>query len=337
MSKFGNAFNNLGGGSGESSGEKIDWNAVNAERSALFKTEDKAKSRVGIISGIIDLGLQPMDDGHKKSDIALEDEAQYILDNPTNYFGDFEDNRSKKTERHVFWPQKAQRAVAITVDFPQFEYDWGGEIGKKPFRFLLNGEFINKGSKRSDIILGRTYDLKETTKDFAPRWSLAKNSLLHKMAVATNVIKPDEPFTKSDIGKLIGEAALFEVRFWLENGYANEKISFKGEVPEEMTAPEYSEDILYYINLDGENDEAAVKQLRKSVKNTIKRSESYQGSKLQEKFGSVIEAVYTPKKEDDKPAQETKAAPKQDAPDLSGSFDSDIPFNRISDLMVHCI
>ena len=45
---------------------------------------------------------------------------------------------------------------------------------------------------------------RETTKDFNPRWSLAKNSLLYKMAVATNVIKPDEPFNwKSQIGELI--------------------------------------------------------------------------------------------------------------------------------------
>ena len=329
MSKFGNAFSNLSSGGGESSGEKIDWKAVNEERVKIFKTEDKPKSRVGIISGIIDLGLQPMDDGHRKSDIPLEEEEAYLLEHPTNYFQDFEDARTKKTERHVFWPQKAQRAVAITVDFPQFEYDWGGEIGKKPFRFLLNGEFITKGSKRNDIILGRTYDLKETTKDFNPRWSLAKNSLLYKMAVATNVIKPDEPFTKSQIGELIGKAALFEVRFWLEGGYTNEKISFKGEVPEEMSAPDYDDSILYYINLDGDNDEAAVKQLRKSVKNTIKRSESYRGSKLQEQYGNVIEGVYPAKTEAAKqePPVPSAAAPaKQEAP-VATDFEDDVPFN----------
>ena len=32
MSKFGNAFSNLMSGGGESSGEKIDWKAVNEER-----------------------------------------------------------------------------------------------------------------------------------------------------------------------------------------------------------------------------------------------------------------------------------------------------------------
>ena len=41
---------------------------------------------LGIISGIIDLGLQPMDDGHRKSDIPLEEEEAYLLEHPTNYF-----------------------------------------------------------------------------------------------------------------------------------------------------------------------------------------------------------------------------------------------------------
>ena len=325
MNKFKGAFSNLGGNKQSDDFVAIDWKKVNQERVDIFDTKEKAKSRVGIISGIIDLGVQPVEDGHKKSDIALEDEADYIAENRGNYFDDvMVDFKTKKMERHVFWPQKAQRAVAITVDFPQYQYDWGGEIGKKPFRFLLNGEFINKGMKRSDIILGRTYDLKETTKDFSPRWSLAKNSLLYKMAVATNVIKVDEPFTKQQIGELIGKAALFEVRFWLEDGFANEKISFKGEVPEGMAVPEIDESVLYYINLDGENDESAVKQLRKSIKNTIKNSVSYQGSKLQEQFGDLIEGKQYTKPEDK--VEEATADVDSDSVSDSPPFDDSDPF-----------
>lgn len=332
--KFANAFGNLGGTQQSEDYVPIDWKKVNQERLEIFDTKDKAKSRVGIFSGIIDLGVQPVEDGHKKSDVALEDEEDFIEANPNNYFDDVVvDHKTGKTERHVFWPQKPQRAVAITVDFPQFQYDWGGDIGKKPFRFLLNGEFIFKGKKRSDIVVARTYDLKETTKDFAPRWSLAKNSLLYKAAVATNVIKPDEPFNKKQIGELIGKAALFEVRLWEDGGYLNEKISFKGEVPEGMNVPEIDEDTLYYINLDAENDENAVKQLRKAVKNTIKNSVSYEGSKLQEQFGKYFEEF----KKDESPAKgnsDKSASPKKEEPESDGDefnpeedFDSgDIPF-----------
>lgn len=294
MSKFANAFSGLSGGNSETPSDyvKIDWDKVNQEQVDLFGTQDKARSRVGIISGITDLGIQEVENGHKKSEVAPEDEADFIEKNPTNWFEDFINPKTKQVERHVFWPQKPQRAVAITVDYPQFEYDWGGEIGKKPLRFLLNGEFIPKGGKGSDVVVGRTYDLKETTKDFAPRWSLATNSLLYKLAVATEVIKAGEPFTKAEIGKLIGKPALFEARLWMDGGYKQEKITFKGEVPEGMAVPDFDESILYFITLDGENDAEHVKQLRRSVRNTIKRSVSYADSKLKEQFGDVVEGNY---------------------------------------------
>ena len=93
-----------------------------------------------------------------------EQEAEAIEKNPNTYFEDGINPDTKAPERYKRWPQKPQRAVAITVDFPQFQYDWGGDVGEKPLRFLLNGEFIFKGGKGSDVVVGRTYDLKETTK-----------------------------------------------------------------------------------------------------------------------------------------------------------------------------
>ena len=324
MSKFANAFSGLSGGNSEVPADyvKIDWDKVNGDQVELFGTQDKARSRVGIISGITDLGIQEVENGHKKSEVAPEDEAEFIEKNPTNWFDDFINPKTKQTERHVFWPQKPQRAVAITVDYPQFEYDWGGDIGKKPLRFLLNGEFIPKGGKGSDVVVGRTYDLKETTKDFAPRWSLATNSLLYKLAVATEVIKAGEPFTKAEIGKLIGKAALFEARLWMDGGYKQEKITFKGEVPEGMAVPEFDESILYYITLDGENDAEHVKQLRRSVRNTIKRSVSYVDSKLKEQFGDVIEGNY---KASEPSQQNVAEVPVDDMPESTVNQD-DTPF-----------
>ena len=327
MSKFANAFSGLNKGSGNSdpNAPKIDWEKINNGLVDLFDTKEKAKSRVGVISGIIDLGLQPMDDGHKKSDVAVEDEADFIDDNPNNYFDDYTDPVSKKTERHVFWKQKAQRAVAITVDFPQYQFDYEGEVGVKPVRFLLNGDFVPKGQKAWDVVVGRTYDLRETTKDFDPKWSLAKNSLLYKLALATEVIKPNEPFSKGRIGELIGKHALFEARLWLDGGYLQERISFKGEVPEGMNKPEVDEDTLYFINLDEVNEEQHVKQLRRAVKNTIKRSESYEGSKLQEQFDSVLFPVYNK----DETKTEDKAPEPVPAPVTTGvefNPEDDAPF-----------
>ena len=327
MSKFENAFDSFGGTSGEVDPNlpKIDWKVVNKGQVDLFGTQEKARSRVGVVSGIIDLGLQELDDAKVVWAGTAEQEAAEIEKNPNTYFEDGVNDKTGTKERYKRWKQKAQRAIAITVDFPQFEYDWGGEIGKKPLRFLLNGEFIPKGKKIQDVVVGRTYDLKETTKDFAPRWSLATNSLPYKLAIATEVIKVGEPFTKKQLGQLIGKHALFEARLWLDdNGYMQDKISFKGEVPEGMEKPAVDESTLYFVNLDTNNDESAVKQLRRSVKNTIKRSVSYIGSKLQAQYESILfpvfnkgdEEVPTPlaekKEQEAKPKKEkTVLAPKE--------------------------
>lgn len=287
MSKFSAAFDDATNTQFTDSEDrpKIDYAKQNAEREAIFGTKDKAKARVGIISGIIDLGVQPMEPGHKKSEVV--DEEAYLLEHPTSWFADVKNQQTKAVERHVFWLNKPQRAVAVTVDFPQYTYDWGGDIGVKPFRFLLNGEFIPKGGKRKDLVVGKVYDLKETTKDFeeAKLWSLSTKSVLYKIAVATEVIKSGEPLQASQIGSLIGKAALFEVRAWINNKYWDEKITFKSEVPEGVTVPEIDEDLLFYINLNKDNDPKAVITLRQAVVNTIKRSESWETSKLKEQFG----------------------------------------------------
>ena len=149
----------------------------------------------------------------------------------------------------------------------------------------------------------------------------------------TDTIKQDEHFSKNRIGELIGKHALFEARLWLEGTYLQERISFKGEVPEGLPRPEVDEDTLYFINLDEVNEEKHVKQLRLAVKNTIKRSESYQGSKLQEQYDSVLFPVYnrTANTDDVKkntPAQNSNPSEPEDTGGTGfDAFDSDVPFN----------
>lgn len=301
MSKFDNAFSDLAhtGSSDESSSgfskeARLEQNTKIVE---LFGTQDKAKARVGIVSGIIDLGIQEMPDGEQVFSGNKEQEAEAIEKDPTNYFKDGFDPKTKAPARLKCWKVKPQRCVAITVDFPQFQFDYGGEIGVKPIRFLLNGSFTPKGKKPWEAILGRLYSLKETTADFAPNWSLPANSILHKLAVGTGVIPAKEPFTKAMLGKLIGKPALFEVQLYLKEGHLNERILFKSEVPEGMVSPEWNEDDGYYVRIDGANEASTIKQLRKNVKNTILRSSSYPDSQLQIQHGSLLEDSFKPKAE----------------------------------------
>lgn len=339
MGKFDNAFAGVGGKGGGSGVEpgaetrpKIDYAAQNKALVELFGTADKARSRVGIISGIINLGVQKIEDAKLLWTGTPEQEAEEIAKNPKTYFENGVNPQNGAPARFKRWPKKSQQSVAITVDYPQYKFDWGGEVGEKPIRFLLNGEFTPKGKKPWDAIVGRTYDLKETTQAFDPKWSLDTKGVLYKLAVATEVIKAGEPFSKNDIGKLIGKPALFEVRLWLENGFLQEKITFKGEVPEGVPVPEWDDSLEYFVRLDIENDESAVKQLRKAVKNTIKMSSEYVGSKLHEQFDSVMFPSYGTKAEtkeagvvEGKVAQAAKPVPVK--PNIPQMDDEDLAFD----------
>ena len=79
-----------------------------------------------------------------------------------------------------------------------------------------------------------------------------------------------------------------------------------------MAIPEIDEDLLFYVNMSTENDEFAVKTLRKAVFNTMLMSESYPGSKLQEQFGHIIEGREK-SGGSSQSSEPTKAAPKSEA------------------------
>ena len=90
-----------------------------------------------------------------------------------------------------------------------------------------------------------------------------------------------------------------------------------------MVVPTFDESILYYITLDGENEAEHVKQLRRSVRNTIKRSVSYADSKLKEQFGDVIEGNYKTSESTQQNVAEVKT---DNVPVETVVEDPDIPF-----------
>jgi hypothetical protein len=82
---------------------------------------------------------------------------------------------------------------------------------------------------------------------------------------------------------------------------------------------------LHCVNLHGENDPEAVKQMRVSVKNTMKRALNYDTSSLKPVFEAEA-ASYSGTKAD--PAKEAvkAAVAKAEVIPVQADFDSDIPF-----------
>lgn len=303
---------------------QVDWEALNAHVIEQAKTEKKKRSLPGIISGIIDLGEQEREDAKQVFAGTEEDRLKIIAEYPQTYFEEGQDDKGNDV---IFkrWPQKPVQAIGITVDFPQIlvnkkKFIEGGEGEDVPLRLPLNGEFSVATDGGRERIVGRMFNLTEKKHDNG-KWGFAKNSIIHQLAEAAELLDENGLFTKDRVGELLGKAAQFEIRVYMKESkkdktksFFTEEIALAGLIPEGVPVPEFDQSILYGINVDDENDPDALKQLRVCFKNTIKRAVNYQGSVIQKEFGDT---------EKSEPAQQESNQP---APDYDTFDDSDIPF-----------
>lgn len=306
--------------------KEVNWNALNEHVIEVAKTAKKARSIPGVISGIYDLGEQNRDDAEIEFKGTPEEEAKIIAEKPATYF---ENGRDGK--RYMRYPQKPVQQIAIAVDFPQVLVDKGQFFGNSnplPLRLLLNGEFTLSDGTR---IVGRPYSIVETKFKDEKKWAFAKNSGLHKLADAVEILDDKGLFTKDRVGELLGKVALFQFRVYMKPSknkkdadgnpvsYYTEEIKLAGLIPEGVEVPEYDESILHGVNLYGENDEEAVKQLRKTVRETIKRANNYEGSDIKVMFEANGEEATAPKADDTAPV-----LPKETG--IEPNLDDDTPF-----------
>lgn len=311
-------------GSGER--KQVDWDALNAHVIEAAGTATKARSIPGVISGIYDLGEQNLPDAEKPFVGTAEDEAKAIAEKPATYFKDGFDDKGTPC-RLKCWPQKPVQQVAIAVDFPQVMVDKGqffGNSNPQPLRMLLNGEFTLPSDKTR--VVGRPYNIRETKHDDGT-WAFAKNNGLHKLAAACEILDAKGYFKKERIGELLGKVAQFQFRVWMKTGknggeFFTEDVSLVGLVPEGINIPAIPEGILHGVNLYADNAPEAVKQLRLAVKNTMKRANNFEGSKLQAEL-AALEGGQAQQPQADKPAVQG-IAPK--TPDAGDDFDDDAPF-----------
>lgn len=307
----------------------VKWDELNAHV-VEAAGNGKTRSLPGVISGIIDLGEQNLEDAEHVFTGSAEEEEAEIKERPNTYFKDGFDDKGKAC-RLKCYPQKPVQQLAIMVDFPQVIVDKGQFFGNSnplPLRLLLNGEFTLPGDKVK--VVGRPYNIRETNhadKGQKAVWAFAKNNGIHKLADAVGVLDEDGLFRKHNIGKLLGKIAQFQFQVFMKPGknggsFFTETIKLVGMVPEGVPLPEIPEGILHGVNLYSDNDPEAVKQLRVAVKNTIKRANNYEGSPL----SSMLEGD-APNKEEAAPARAEKPAgiaPK--AKEEDAFDDSDVPF-----------
>jgi hypothetical protein len=321
----------------------VDFDALSKHVVDAVGCSEKPEALIGIVSGVIDLGLQTQEDARmewKGTDAEkAEVEAKAARGESKEYFEVVPHGQNNVPTLCKRWPVKAQRCTALTVDFPDTLVNKGqffdeNKVGEElPFRALLNNEFGLKGVGK---VVGKPYSLREQRNDDGT-WGFKNNTILFKLAQATNQLDAQGNFKPAMLGNLIGEAAMFNVHVYLNEhagkNYLNEKLAFNGPVPKAMQkmVPVLDEKHMYVVNFNGEQDLEVLKNLRASVINTMKMAEDFEGSDVQKalieigkvKVGDATGTNSAPQAQQAKPAQQPA---QQAAPIDFDSFDDDVPF-----------
>ena len=256
----------------------------------------------GVIVGIIDLGNQRLPDAEYDVDSGDEDlsveelESKYadeIAEGKISKFDYVKDwsTRPPKDVIKKFVPQKDRQCISYCVDFPDIMLDkgqfFGGDSEPKPLRMYFGGQYYHQGLKKMVVQNLLPLKVSNIAKDSNEKvWSLSPKSQLHKMAVAAKLINTGEAFLPDNIDQLLGKTLQFQVQIGFnEKGdkkYYFEKMKFLGAI---QRKDKPFEDVdTFLIEMDGENDPEALKNLRKHIISTQEMATNFEGSLLQKQL-----------------------------------------------------
>lgn len=262
-----------------SNAPQVDWNAINRQ----VETDN----HTAIISQIVDLGVHtpPLSATIEKStECDTREEAEALVSQVETMLKKSDFEKVKITEQgdkfivnaQVRQPKDRQE-IAVFADLVGNIVDYGDEIGKKPFRVMLNKSW--KGEIRG---LGLTVVPPQS----GNVWTFAASSMLTELAKVTRQNTITDGSVKNDlnnIGLILGKSLMVDI-VKVEDGdkvYVNVKgIS---SVPSALAKMiDYS-----LVNPVGISfDDVTVESLkaagiRGNVIKKIKQANNYQGSKMQ--------------------------------------------------------
>jgi hypothetical protein len=262
-----------------------------------------------------------------------------IVDVGTQEREDFVDPNTKEVK-----PQKPVQQLVVFADLVDEIHDYGGDIGEKQYRLMLNKNF--KGNIEGinfTSVPPRDADGKLVS---GKLWTFHPANLLTKLAKATgneHILGVDEQ-NNMDITALLGGAfqADIEVKETQSekkdsegNAIVYTNVNFKqaAKVPKKLVVDDLQQEplILNHANVTADN----IKFIRGKVLEMMKKAPEYQGSALQLLLNDTptSEPVEEKKAEEKKPATvKPKATTKKAEPEVKEeSFDDDIPFDPTDD------
>ena len=333
-------------GSGGSSKDYTEFNEHVHEQIMEVVSED-FDPIIGIISGIIEAGVQPVEttvEPYKGTEA-----QEYHLENTEGAFVDEEEG-----EIHI--PRKPQDSVVFYVDFPEILIDYGKYMDNVdddqeplPYRISLTGDWWNKAVNK---MFAKTVGLKCLPNEgkTPSGWGYHHKSTIHKLANATGCVRGqvDQDF---DIGEILGGAAMFSLESELdEKGgktYHNVKVKDPTKIPKVMSVPEHDiEPFGVMLDVEPEGDEIKYIATKNSLINSLELAVNYKGSVMEKCIKAYQKAnasETTSKKEEaeegEKPTKKvapkrvsSKTAPKKApakkvVPEDDDGEDEDDPFN----------
>lgn len=270
---------------------------------------EQPETMIGYISNIIDLGTQKLPDSEYKLD--SEDEGLSIEELESKYAQELNEGKISKFDfaydfdakgRVIkkFVPQRDRQSIIYSVDFPDIMVDkspfFGQESDPKPLRLWAGGEWWNKYKRQMEV--QNVIPLKKT-KDDKLGWTLHPKSNLYKMALASKIITANDAFQPEQIDQLLGKSLQFKVQVYFNKGkdgreYYTEKLSFaaglaRGQQPHEDVTT-------HLIQFHAENDETALRELRKHVINTMSNATNFGESIVRKQLIDLNR--YTPSEEE---------------------------------------
>jgi hypothetical protein len=269
------------------------------------------------VSMIVDLGTQPRepfsevyDANNAEHKEALATRGAYL---ETAQWGN---NKGKEC---IYIPQTPKAGIAVFVDLVENLVDYGSDIGKKPFRLMLNKNF------KGEITPIPFYPVKPVSD--GGMWTFAGSSLLSKLATACDkpeVIGKGTEDQNMDVSLLLGQPLNIDIEIVTNesNGKSFTNVRYKGMTRIRKTdeVPELSDKPLL-ITFDC-TDTNVVKMIRKDVRAKMMESPDFPTSKIAQTFAAagLIDSSAV------QAAQQEQSNDKgDDAPDAN-QFDEESPF-----------
>lgn len=270
---------------GNGGGGNIDWEGLNEH--VAFSVQDQLGCKQGspepawgVISGIVDYGkhqdelreeplIQPNDkSGNEwRESLVQKGKAEVFDKNGVEFF------RYQAPER---------QEVGIFVDFLECTVDKGqffGDSNPAPYRVLVGTYF--KGVPAQPKKVEGYCNSKNT-------WVFGDRSYFTNLAKAAGLEGIEDGFPQARLLELIGQKMLFNVETYINDaGFLQEKVTSPSKPMRGAVAPEYNEDLLFYVGMQEQNTDQDVKFLPKPVKEYIKSASDYEGSVIQKQLEAL--------------------------------------------------